>query len=139
MQPGFTAVTATDPVGYFEQLSADPRFDGAVARLVRNQETTDAAAPTCAPGTTVGWIMRESTIGVPCGAAPTAACTSALACFYVKEGWNVYKGSNALPSHLFFVFGKDGVLTPVTNRADLLARLLPIDSPPRPFSCSRSR
>ncbi|MBS2020529.1 MAG: ferritin-like domain-containing protein [Deltaproteobacteria bacterium] len=133
VQPGFIAVSATDPIGYFAQLALDPRFDGAVARLVRDEVTTDAAPPSCGPGAKDARIINESTIGAPCGAAPTVACTNALACFYVKEGWNIYKGSNALSSHLFFVFGKDGVLTPVTNRADLLARLLPIDSPAKAF------
>lgn len=132
--PGFTPVTPTDPVGYFEQLTADARYDGAVARLVRNEETGGPDSGTaCTPGTKDARVMRESTLGAPCGTPANATCTNELSCFYVNEGWNLYDDTNGIPSHLFFVFGKGGALTPVTTRPALLERLVPIDAPAKAF------
>lgn len=131
MNPGFTALTG-DPITFFEQLGSDPRFEGGVARQVRDEGVSlDPDAAACTPGTKDTRVMREARIGAPCGTPANATCENELACFYVKTGWNPYTGTNGLPSHIFFVFGKNAALTAVTTRAELLARITPIDTGPK--------
>lgn len=132
--PGFTPVDSTTPGGYVMQLPNDSRYDGVVARLVSNSEETEPdSGPVCTPGTKDRRVLEEWKRGEPCGAPANATCTNELACLYEKSGWNLYNDTNGVPSHLFFVFGKAGVLTPVTTRPALLERLLPIDAPAKAF------
>lgn len=130
---GFTAAGNIDPTVLFGQISTDPRFDGVVLREVGESQALPASdagpQPACSSTFPAREILRDLVLGDPCGRAPDAKkCKDALACLAPRAGWMRETGRST-PKYLLFVFGAGGELTPVTTQPDLVARLLPIDSP----------
>jgi hypothetical protein len=124
--PGFTPVPSRSLVQAFEQLPASPRFDGAVMRLVMAGPGGDPAA-LCSAVKPHARILSTKTIGAPCAkAADGAKCADELACIVSDAGMGSTSGGQ-VPAHYLFVFGKDGALTTVTTRPELLTWLGAID------------
>lgn len=123
--PGFTGIPARDASSSFALLPLGQTFDGAVMRLVMSG-TAGSAAPTCSASTRHPRELSSVTIGQPCGKASDAAkCAAELACIVGEAG--LPGGGGQIPSYYVFVFAKDGALTTVTTRPELLKWLGGID------------
>ncbi len=127
---GYTAVTFENPYYWFGQVLVAPRFDGAVMRRVAEGATGPSGCTRDGGSASYGYA-QDTTTGYPCATAhDEARCRAELTCAWTSEGWHL-EPSNG--SRVFFVFVERESPTIVTSRADLVARVGPIDSAPKAF------
>jgi hypothetical protein len=118
---GFADVKAQSVFEHFKELTLDARFDGIVLRTIYTHQGLDGGDAGCvAP-------LGEATLGSPCAKASDAkACSDELACLSTPT--SEWKPGGMVANHYYFIAGKDGVLSTITTRVQLLAMLGSVDT-----------
>jgi hypothetical protein len=120
---GFTEVKSQGVFDQFKDITLDARYDGILLRSIVTNQDPDAGDGGCpAP-------LGEAALGNPCAKASDAkACGEQLACLFTPTSEWKPAGGNVQPHHYYFIAGKDGVLSAITTRVQLLAMLGSVDT-----------